>query len=129
MRSLIFLSLLCCCTAACAKSIEPEAIAAAVGGAPQIVAYGWHWVRNPYIREVAIVYRDNTFWLVGTKGQLRLKFSCDQVLLVQAQLKERRDEVQVQTSEGLVRLGIDAFPERRDGATKIIQQLQTCVRH
>jgi len=127
----VLLAALLASATALADSPEPDmpAIVAAIGGQPEQTVYGSQTVGGGlHSVSVALVYREQTFWLFGPKAQARTKFRCDQVRSVSAELGPQLDNVIVQTSSDLLDLRIFAKGDVDGLVPKMIDTLKGCAK-
>ena len=116
---------------ALADSLEADmpAVVAAIGGQPEQTVYGTQTIgAGLHSISVALVYRDQTFWLFGAKAQVRSKFRCDEIRTVNADVGTQLDNVIVQTSSDLLDLRIFAKGDVNGLVPKMIDTLKGCAK-
>jgi hypothetical protein len=117
--------------AALADSVEADmpAMTKAIGGQPEQTVYGTQTIGGGLHQiSVALVYREQTFWLFGAKAEVRAKFRCDEIRSVSAEVEPQLDNVIVQTSKDLLNLKIFAKGDSNGLVPKMIDTLKGCAK-
>jgi hypothetical protein len=114
-----------------ADSLEADmpAVTKTIGGQPEQTVYGTQTIgAGLHQLSVALVYREQTFWLFGAKAQVRSKFRCDEIRSVTADVGPQVDGVIVQTSSDLLNLKIFAKGDTNGLVPKMIDTLKGCAK-